>query len=71
MVNTNKLKGRMAEKGLTLDKLAFEVGLSSCTLGKKIRNLAHTTLEEAGALSAILDIPKNEIVDYFFQGLEV
>ena len=47
MVNTNKLKGRIVEQGLTIGSLAALIGISPSTLGRKIRNLSDMTLEEA------------------------
>ncbi len=66
MVNNNKLRGRIVEKGLSIGKVAEDIGLSASTLGRKLRGIADMTLREAEMLCHVLDIPKNEILNYFF-----
>ena len=66
MVNTNKLKGRIVEQGLTFGSLAAAIGISPSTLGRKIRNLSDMTLEEVELIRSTLDIPPGRIMEYFF-----
>ncbi len=66
MINTNKLKGRMIEKGLNFGKLAPLIGLSPSTLGRKIRNCADMTLGEVEAIREVLQIPPERVIEYFF-----
>lgn len=66
MVNNNKLRGRIVEKGLSVGKVAEDIGLSASTLGRKLRGIADMTLREVEMLCHVLDIPKNEILTYFF-----
>ena len=66
MVNTNKLKGRIVERGLTLRRLSDELGMSPATLGRKIKNKSPMTLEEVEALRDFLEIAPCRIMEYFF-----
>ena len=67
MINTLKLKGRIAEKGKTIQKLAPIAGCSAYTLGRKIANEAPMTKEEAMILCEELQICNNEFADFFLQ----
>ena len=67
MVNTNKLKGRIVEQGLTFGSLACIIGVSPSTLGRKIRNLSDMTLEEVERIREALEIPPSRIMEYFFK----
>ena len=71
MVNTKKLRGRIVEKGLNYEKMAELLNTSSCTFGKKMRNVSSFTVNEAELMIMTLDIPVSEIVDYFFTELAV
>ncbi|MBE7021936.1 MAG: helix-turn-helix transcriptional regulator [Ruminococcaceae bacterium] len=66
MVNTNKLRGKIVEQGLTFGRLADLVGMSPSTLGRKIRNISDMTLEEVELIRDILHIPGGQIMEYFF-----
>ena len=68
MVNTRKLRAKIIEKGLTYAVLSDLLGISSCTFGKKMRNISEMTIAEAEQIISILDIPISETVDYFFWG---
>lgn len=65
MINTQKLKGRIVEKGLSYQKLAKKVSCSAYTLGQKVLNRVDTTLEEAMILSDELDISDMEFKEFF------
>lgn len=66
MVNALKIKGRIVEKGLTIQKIAKEMNLSGYQLGKKISGGTIMTLDEADKLQEILSIPDCDFMDYFF-----
>ncbi|MBE7048966.1 MAG: helix-turn-helix transcriptional regulator [Ruminococcaceae bacterium] len=66
MVNTNKLRGKIVEQGLTFAKLAQMLGVSPSTLGRKIKNLSAMTLEEVEQIRDFLGIPPSQIMEYFF-----
>ena len=66
MVNTNKIKGRMRELGLTQHDLSKRMGTSLATVNRKINNVQGLNLDEAEKLSVILGISDIEFRDYFF-----
>lgn len=66
MPNTDKLKGRIVEKRLTIAKIANEMGISAYILGQKILGKSPMTLGEAQFLQKRLDIADEELAVYFF-----
>ncbi|MBE7035381.1 MAG: helix-turn-helix transcriptional regulator [Ruminococcaceae bacterium] len=66
MVNTNKLRGKIAENGLTFKTLAQQLGYSPTTIGRKIKNKTPMTLEEVELFREHLSIPVHQIMEYFF-----
>lgn len=66
MINTAKLRGRIIEKGKTIQSLAPKIPCTPYTLGQKIANESPMQIEEAATLANELDITDNEIVEYFF-----
>lgn len=66
MVNTNKLRGKIMEQGLTIGELAPLVGISPSTLGRKIKNRADMTLGEVEAIRCVLNIAPERVMEYFF-----
>ena len=66
MINTLKLRGRIVEKGETIQSLAPKIPCTPYTLGQKIANEAPMQIEEATILANELDIADEEITEYFF-----
>lgn len=66
MVNTNKLKGKIMEQGMTIGSLALSIGVSPSTLGRKIRNLTDMTLNEVELIRKVLNIPPERVIEFFF-----
>ena len=66
VINTNKLKGRLAELGLTQKDVADYLGLANATVSQKINNIRPMTLNEALKLSELLEIDDCHFRDYFF-----
>ena len=66
MINTLKLKAKIVERGYNYQTMAEIMGLSACTFGKKMRGAATMTVVEAEQMIKILEIPKDEVVEYFF-----
>ena len=66
MAETNKLKGRIVEKGFTVTRLAETIGLSRQSLGKKLNGLREFSVSEILSLCEVLGITRSEIDDYFF-----
>lgn len=66
MINTNKIKGRMAELQLTQKDVAASLGLAQPTINQKINNIRPTDLDEAEKLAELLKIPEEDFAIYFF-----
>lgn len=62
----NKLKGRLVEYGYNTTDLAKLLGLSKSTISLKLNNIRDFTSSEMLYIAEWLDIPREEIVDYFF-----
>lgn len=66
MVNTRKIKGRLAELGLTQRDVADALELAQPTICQKINNTRPMNLEEAEKLLELLHIKTDQISTYFF-----
>lgn len=66
MINTSKIKGRLAEKGLTQKDVAATLGIAQPTANQKINNIRPMDLDEAEKLAALLCIKPEEFQVYFF-----
>lgn len=66
MTNTCKLKGRIIEKGYTLEKFAKQIDLSRPALRKRISNEVDFKVSEIEKIMSALDIPRTEVAEYFF-----
>lgn len=65
MINTAKLKGRIVEKGFTIQTLAPKIPCTPYSLGQKILNNSPMTLAEAKCISEELNIVDDEFSDFF------
>lgn len=61
-----KLKGRMVEKKQNQQKLANKIGMCKVTLNRKLNNKVPFNQKEIVKLIDELEIPKEEIFEYFF-----
>ncbi len=66
MPNTKKIKAKIVEQGLTIGKIADDMGISAYILGQKILGKSPMTVGEAHFLQNKLDIPNEELAIYFF-----
>lgn len=66
MINTNKIKGRMAELQITQKDVANSLGLAQPTVNQKINNVRPMDLNEAEKLSDLLHIKPEDFAVYFF-----
>lgn len=67
MVNINKLKGKIVERELTIEKLAEKIGLDRSTLYRKIGNDGQTfTIKEANLICNELNLSVQEATEIFF-----
>lgn len=67
MVNINKLKGKVVEKGMTIEKLAEQIGVDRSTLYRKMGSDGETfTIKEANMICDALDLDGREATAIFF-----
>jgi len=65
MVNTNKLKGRLVEKGYKQADAANHLEMAQPTFNQKINNIRPMDLDEAERLAEFLDITNEEFPSFF------
>ena len=63
-LNSNKLKGKIVERGLTQEKIAIKLGISTQAFNAKLNKRAPINLDEIFKLIEILKI--NNPSDIFF-----
>lgn len=63
----SKLRGRIIEKYGSQSSFARAMGWSERTLSLKINNLRAWTQKDIMKAAELLDIPEDEIQDYFFK----
>ena len=66
MINSQKLKERLKELGLSQSKLAAQLGVASSTMTQKINNVRSMSLDQAEKIAEILQISDAEFCHYFF-----
>lgn len=67
MVNVNKLKGKMVEKGVTIKELAEYLNLSKSTLYKRLgSDCDKITVKEVDSISTFLGLTLDEVNLIFF-----
>lgn len=65
MLNSNLIKARMAELGLTQKDLAKALNLAPATISQKINNIRPLYLEEALSFAEILRIEDRDFRNFF------
>jgi len=67
MINVNKLKGKIVEKGLSIEDVAKAIGINKSTLYRKINNNGETlTIKEANVICKVLGLCGKEAAEIFF-----
>lgn len=68
MVNVNKLRGKIVERGLNVCELANLIGIDRSTLYRKIsrRNGENLTIKDADSIIIALDLNAEETKAIFF-----
>ena len=66
MTRTEKLQGKMREKGFTIKTLAHELGLTTTGLFNKIHNKKEFLVSEVQSIRTALSLNDNEVQDIFF-----
>ena len=64
-VNANKLKGKIVERGMTVGRLAQEVGMDRATMYRKLKD-GSFTVKEAQLIGLALGLTKQDVMDIFF-----
>ena len=66
MVNVNKLKGKIVEKGLSVEKVAEIMGIDRSTLYRKLSNSADISIKDADRIVKALNLTSMEGSSIFF-----
>ena len=61
-----KLKGRMKELNVRQIDLAKELGMALSTFSLRIMGVHYFTQPDIAKMIEVLDIPKEQVADYFF-----
>lgn len=65
-MNTNKLLGKIKEKGLTIEQFATQNGFSLSSFRRKMKDETGFTREEINRVSKALDLTNEELLNIFF-----
>lgn len=65
MINSKKIKERMAERSITQRQLAKELGIATPTMNQKINNVRPMDLKEAEKIAEVLHIPVSDFKEFF------
>lgn len=67
MVNVNKLKGKIVEKGSTIEAVAEAIGVDASTFYRRLQNNGEKfTIKEADDITRFLLLEPNEATAIFF-----
>jgi len=67
MVNVNKLKGKIVEKEMTIEKLAKAIGVDKATVYRKLSNSGDSfSIGEADSIVKALSLSASEAQSIFF-----
>lgn len=66
MLNTNKLRGVIVERGMTIDKLATEINIAPSTFHRKLSDVEKGfTIGEVDLIAKILNLSATEATSIF------
>lgn len=65
MINSRKIKKRMADYSITQKQLAKELGIATPTINQKINNVRPMDLDEAEKIAEVLKISNQEFKEFF------
>lgn len=68
MLNVSKVKGRMAELGLTQKDVAKKLNIALPTASQKLNRVRPMDLDEAEKLAELLKLEDRQFGEYFFAG---
>lgn len=64
-VDVAKLKGKMVEKGFTVETLSAAIGIDRSTLYRKLEAIEKFTIGEARKIKLVLELTNEEAVQIF------
>lgn len=64
-MNINKLKGKIVEKGLTVSKVAKQIGIHRSSFYRKMKDSSFT-VKEVNLIVDALDLTADEAMEIFF-----
>lgn len=65
-MNINKLKAKIVENGMNVEKLAELIGIDRSSMYRKLNNFERITIGEANRIKAALDLTDEDANDIFF-----
>lgn len=65
-MNINKLKGKITENGMNVEKLAELIGIDRSSMYRKLNNFERITIGEANRIKTALDLTDEEANNIFF-----
>lgn len=70
VVNVNKLKGKIVEKGMTIESVAKAIGIDTSTFYRKLQTSGEKfTIKEADDITTFLGLEAAEATSIFFSQL--
>lgn len=67
-MNVNKLRGKIVEQEMNVEKLAKAIGMDKSTLYRKLNSDGDTfTVREVNSICKALNLSKNEAFEIFFK----
>lgn len=69
MINVQKLKGKIRERGTTQEALAKALEIDRSTFYRKMRQGGNFTIKEVNLIVLALHLNKNEAISIFFEDL--
>lgn len=64
-MNINKLRGKMVEKGINVERLAELIGVDRSSMYRKFNNFEKVTIGEAVKIQTVLDLSGEEATEIF------
>ena len=64
-MNVNKLKGKIVEKDMTVERLAALIGINRASLYRKLNNCEKITIGEAIKIKEVLEMNNEEAFEIF------
>lgn len=64
-MKVNKLRGKIVEQGMNIEKLSELIGIDRATFYRKLNNAEKITIGEAVKLKEVLEMSDSEAYDIF------